>query len=310
MNAARARLAARICACAALASGCASTEPPTSLGPTQDLLEVVAVVRLHVDDDTYRFPAARDYTGKNVFRVSFERLETLETAHPEKLSSGYATDVVWFTKARALERIGEYDLAMRHYARVTELDSELADAARAGRDVNARLVAARALAPAPDATPQAADAAHGQQRAALEALSVEVAGSHYRFVVEEELERVDAADASTLAAHAALDPRYEAPALERAQALVQAHRESKNHNRHLLALGDLYAAFSRRYAQKFPPPSLGFDPATFDEYAHGATRVYEVVAQQDGAVEKLEGQHKLEAFLGFTLQVHEERVPR
>jgi hypothetical protein len=91
---------------------------------------------------------------------------------------------------------------------------------------------------------------------------------------------------------------------------VQAHRQSKNHNRHLLALGDLYAAFSRRYAQKFPPPSLGFDPATFDEYAHGATRVYEVVAQQDGAVEKLEGQHKLEAFLGFTLQVHEERVPR
>jgi tetratricopeptide (TPR) repeat protein len=308
--AARARLAARACACAALASACASTEPPTALAPTQDLLEVVAVVRLHVDDDTYRFPAARDYTGKNVFRVSFERLESLETAHPEKLSSGYATDVVWFTKARALERLGEYDLAMRHYERVTELDSELADAARAGRDVTARLVRARALAPAPDATPEAADAAYGRQRADLETLRADVAGSHYRYVVEEEIERVDAADATTLAAHAILDARYEAAALERAQALVQAHRQSKNHNRHLLSLGDLYAALSRRYAQKFPPPSLGFDPATFDEYAHGATRVYEVVAQQDGAVEKIEGQHKLEAFLGFTLQVHEERVPR
>ncbi len=278
--------------------------------PTQDLLEVVAVVRLHVDDDTYRFPAARDYTGKNVFRVSFERLESLETAHPEKISSGYATDVVWFTKARALERIGEYDLAMRHYARVTELDSELADAARAGRDVNARLVRARALAPAAEATPEEAEAGYGRQRADLEALGVEVASSHWRYVVEEELERVDVADSGTLAAHAALDSRYEAAALERAQSLVQAHRGSKNHKRQLLALGDLYAAFSRRYAQKFPPPSLGFDPATFDEYAHGATRVYEVVAQQDGAVEKLEGVHKLEAFLGFTLQVHEERVPR
>ena len=293
-----------------LASGCASTEPPAALEPTQDLLEVVAVVRLHVDDDTYRFPTARDYTGKNVFRVSFERLESLETAHPEKLSSGYATDVVWFTKARALERIGEYDLAMRHYARVMELDSELADAARAGRDVNARIVAARSLAPPADATPEAADAGYGRQRADLEALRDEVASSHYRFVVEEELERVDVADSTTLTAYAALDPRYEAAALERAQSLVQAHRQSKNHNRHLLALGDLYAACSRRYAQKYPPPSLGFDPATFDEYAHGATRVYEVVAQQDGAVEKLEGQHKLEAFLGFTLQVHEERVPR
>mgnify|MGYP003404681144 FL=1 len=129
-------------------------------------------------------------------------------------------------------------------------------------------------------------------------------------IVDEELERVDVAEAATLAAHAALDPRYEAAALQSAQALVRVHGQSKYHNRHLLALGDLYAAFSRRYAQRFPPPSLGFDATTFDEYAHGATRVYEVVAQQDGSVEKLEGAHKLEAFLGFTLQVHEERVPR
>jgi len=310
LSAARPRLAARFFACAALANACASTEPPAPLAPTQDLLEVVAVVRLHVDDDTYRFPAARDYTGKNVFRVSFERLESLEIAQPEKLASGYATDVVWFTKGRALERIGEYDLAVRHYTRVTELESELADAARAGRDVNARLLAARAQAPAPDASAEAADAAFAAQRGALETLNGEVANSHYRFVVAEEIERVDAADAANFAARAALDPRYEAAALERAQALVQAHRQSKNHNRHLLALGDLYAALSRGYAQRYPPPSLGFDPATFDEYAHGATKVYEVVAQQDGAVEKLEGQHKLEAFLGFTLQVHEERVPR
>jgi tetratricopeptide (TPR) repeat protein len=306
----RARLSAQACACAALASGCAGTEPPPALAPSQDLLEIVALVRLHVDDDTYRFPTARDFTGKNVFRVSFERLESLETGHPEKLSSGYATDVVWFTKARALERIGAYDLALGHYARVLELDSELVDAARAGRDANARLAAARKLAPAADATAEEAAAAYSRQREALEALRVDLASTHWRFVVAEELERVDAADAATFAAHAALDARYEAAALERAQALVQAHRESKNHNRHLLALGDLYAAFSRRYAQMFPPPSLGFDPATFDEYAHSATRVYEVVAQQDGTVEKLEGAHRLEAFLGFTLQVHAERVPR
>jgi len=304
------RLAARACACAVLASGCASTEPPPALSPTQDLLEIVAVVRLHVDDDTYRFPTARDFTGKNVFRVSFERLEGLETAHPEKLSSGYATDVVWFTKARALERIGEYDLAMRNYARVMELDSELADAARAGRDVNARLASARALAPPPEAKPDEASAACVRQREALDALRVEVASTHWRFVVEEEVERVDMTEAAMLAAHAALDARYEPAALESAQAVVQRHRDSKLHNRHLLALGDLYAALAKSYTQRLPPPSLGFDPATFDEYAHGATRVYEVVAQQDGTAEKLEGAHKLEAFLGFTLQVYEERVPR
>ncbi len=309
MIAARARLAAQACACAALATGCASTEPPAALAPTQDLLDVVAVVRLHVDDDTYRFPTARDFNGKNVFRVSFERLESLETAHPEKLSSGYATDVVWFTKARALERIAEYDLATSHYARVMELDSELVDAARAGRDTNARLAEARALAAQPEATVEEAVASYTRQREALEALRVDVADTHWSFVVAEELERVDEADAARFAAQAALDARYDDAALERAQAVVQAHRASKNHNRHLLALGDLYAAFSRRYVRQYPPPSLGFDPATFDEYAHSATRVYEVVAQQDGTVEKLEGAHRLEAYLGFTLQVYEERVP-
>ena len=126
----------------------------------------------------------------------------------------------------------------------------------------------------------------------------------------DDAERADELECADLAARAALDPRFEAPALECAQALVPRHRESKNHNRHLLALGDLYAALSRGYTVRFPPPSLGFDPATFDEYAHGATRVYEVVAQQDGAVEKLEAAHKLEAFLGFALRVHEERAPR
>jgi tetratricopeptide (TPR) repeat protein len=305
----RARLAAAVLA--ALAVACASTgEPPQSAVATQDLLEVVAVVRLHVDDDTYRFAPARDYSGKNVFRTSFERLERFETAHPEKLASGYATDVVWFTKARALERIGEYDLAMRHYARVTELDSPLAEPARAGRAATQTLATAHALLPDPNANAQAAQALFARRRESLETLRGEVVGTHYVFVVDEELERGDELECADLAARASLDPRLDGAALECAQELVQRHRESKNHNRHLLALGDLYAALSRRYTEQFPPPSLGFDSATFDEFAHGATRVYEVVAQQDGAVEKIEAAHKLEAFLGFALRVHEERTPR
>ena len=38
----------------------------------------VSLLRLHVDDDTYRFPPARDFTGKNVYRAVLERLESLE----------------------------------------------------------------------------------------------------------------------------------------------------------------------------------------------------------------------------------------
>ena len=137
-----------------------------------------------------------------------------------------------------------------------------------------------------------------------------MAATHWRYVVEEELERVDATESAYFTRAGARSTRASSPPRCSARSqLVELHRTSKNHNRNLLALADLYAALSRRYARRFPPPSLGFDPATFDEYAHGATRIYEVVSQQDGTVEKLEAAHKLEAYLSYTLQVHEDKLP-
>jgi hypothetical protein len=308
------RRGARCCAALfAIAWAACATAPPSDPTdqPTQDLLEVVAVLRLHVDDDTYRFPPARDISGRNVFRASFERLESIETAHPEKMKSGYATDVVWFAKARALERLGEYELATLHYERVSQLDSELAEPARQGYAVCRRL----ALATAPDEKPVARSpqevADHWTaRRQELEALRSDVAAEHWRYVVDEEIERGDMTEAAYFAAQSAIDPRLEPTALQRAQQLVEVHRESKYRNRHMIALADLYADLSRRYARTTPPTSLGFDPATFDEYAQDATRIYEVVAQQDGTVEKLEAAHKLEAYLSYMLQVHEEKLPQ
>ena len=294
-----------------LLAACAGVPPSEpSDQPTQDLLEVVAVLRLHVDDDTYRFPPARDVSGINVFRASFERLESLETSHAEKLATGYMTDVLWFSKARALERIGEYALAKLHYQRVAGLDSELAEAARYGRDVCERLAKLTAPEAGADLTPQRVADRWTERRTQLEALRTDVLETHWRPVVDEEIERGDSAEAAYFAAQSEIDPRLETTALQRAQQVVELHRESKNKNRHLLALADLYADLSRRYARRNPPPSLGFDPATFDEYAHGATRIYEVVSQQDGTVEKLEAAHKLEAYLSYSLQVHEDKLPQ
>jgi hypothetical protein len=55
------------------------------------------------------------------------------------------------------------------------------------------------------------------------------------------------------------------------------------------------------------PESLWFDPATFEELVDSATQLYETVANQDGAVEKLEAARRLEAFLAFTLRVDRDR---
>ncbi len=290
---------------------CASTpEPDPRYGPTESVLEAVAVLRLHIDDDTYRFPPARDFTGKNVYRATLARLEALEQVHAEKLKSGYLTDVVWFAKARALERITEYDLAAKHYAKVEELDSPLADASSWSRRICERIGAARPVPIRRGAGADTAIAHFDQQQQALEGLAIEVEGTHYDAVRLEELERSDVERARYFAALRRLEPGLDATALQQFQSLIQRHRESKFRNRHLLELADLYAELSHDYVSGTPPVSLGFDPATFDELARGATRLYEAVSQQDGAIEKIEASRKLEAFLAFTLAVYDEKLRR
>ncbi len=293
-----------------LVLGCQSPAPDPTYRPTESALEVLAVLRLHVDDDTYRFPPARDFTGKNIYYSSLVRLERLEEVHERKYRSGYLLAPILFGKGLALERMGEYGLAARHYQRVTDLDGRLQPVARRNRSVCERLAGARAVAPESDEAAESAERVFNERAALLETLEGEVAGSHYTYLVEEELERTDRERAEYFAARAALEPDLQVLALAEYQRLVRNHPESKARNRHLLDLGDQYAALSRRYVARFPPTTLRFDPATFGEYAFGATRLYEAVSQQDGAIEKIEAARKLEAFLAFTLQVQDEKLPR
>jgi hypothetical protein len=291
---------------------CASPgEPPDpAYAPTRSVLEVASLLRLHLDDDTYRFPPARDVTGKNVYRSAFARLESLEEIHAGKFATGYMLDVIWFAKGRALERLGEFDLAARHYQRVAELTSPLAQTAAQSRALCDALARERALPLPADAEPEPLLQAIDARRERLETLLAQAGESHYRFVIREEIERADREVADYFAARSQLDPRLDALALQLQQEVVQDHRESKLHPRHLLALADFYADLSRRYVRRVPATALDFDPAVFDEYALGATRIYEVVAQQDGTVEKLEAARKLEAYHAFTLGIYDERVPQ
>jgi hypothetical protein len=193
---------------------------------------------------------------------------------------------------------------------VAELNTPLQEAARKGRSFCERVLAARALQPEPLVPLDSALEVYGSRTAQLEKLLEEAGNTHYSFVVREELEQTDLARARYFAARRLLDPRLDAIALQQYQRLVENHSASKNRLRNLVALGDVYCTLARDYAGRVPSQSLGFDPATFDEYAFGCTRILESVSQQDGEVEKVEATRKLEAFIAFTLQVYDERVPR
>ena len=317
---ARARLAGGAAALLVGLTACATAPPDPRYRPAESVLEVVAVLRRHVPDDTYRFEPARDFTGRNVYRSSLIRLENLERVHADALRAGHLDDVIAFSKGRALERLRAYELAAASYRRAAEHGGELSNEAQRSAGICDTLGQAAAIGYEPDrpvlsgqqpvpapSDPAAAIADFDRRVALLESVEEEARGTQYVFIAQEEVERADVARARYFEARRNLDPDGDVRALAEAQRVVARHRESKDANRHMLELADLYAALAAEYVEARPPESLWFDPPVFQEFVDAASRLYEAVANQDGTPEKLEASRRLEAFLAFTLRVDRDR---
>jgi hypothetical protein len=309
----------------ALCVGCqpfTRAQREATYGPTEGILETVAVLRRHVPDDTYRFPPASDFGGRNVYRASLLRLENLERAEAEAMRSGYMDPVLLFAKARAIERLRAYDLAAGLYResarrsdtlRETALSSartceRIRDAIEIGLDL------VDPLAEGGDAPlPLDADAVRvdlEERVARLSLLESELDGSHYQWIVQEEIERADVTRAHYFVATRFARQDGTLLALQELQRVVTRHGASKNRLRHLLRLADFYAELARETLAAVPPASLAFDPARFRELVEAAVRLYELVSSYDGRPEKLEATRKLEAFLAHTLVIDADRFDR
>jgi hypothetical protein len=308
----------RAIAVCVLLAGCQSArEPDPRYRPAENVLEVVAVLRRHVPDDTYRFEPAHDFTGKNVYRASLLRIENLERIHGDALRSGSMEDVVAFAKGRALERLRAFELAAISYRRAAELGEALRGEALRSAAICEALEEASQIGfdadrPSDGASPMPASAkqalgAYDTRVALLEALEAEVRGTHYEPVVREEVERADVLRARYASYVRRTTPDGDVFAISELQRVALEHRESKNANHHLLELADLYETLAREYVESHPPQGLVFDPARFADLADSTVRVYEMVARQDGTPEKLEASRRLEAFLSFTLRIDRDR---
>ena len=305
-----------LAACAALVACSSTPESDPRYRPAENLLEVVAVLRRHVPDDTYRFEPARDYTGRNVYRSSLLRLENLEKLHADALRVGYMDGVIAFAKGRALERLRAYDLAADAYRLAAERDPEIAAEALRSADVCDGLhremhqtddltTAIELVSLTPDA--DTAIARFDERQAVLEELMRASEGTHHMIVIREEIEHCDVDRASYFLGLRKILPDGDVRATGELQRVVLRHRDSKDSSRHMLALAALYSSMAVEYVDTYPPESLGFDPARFQELSDSATRIYEMVATRDGTPEKLEASRQLEAFLAFALRIDRDR---
>jgi tetratricopeptide (TPR) repeat protein len=300
--------------------GCRSNpEVDPRYRPAENVLEVVAVLRRHVPDDTYHFPPAQDFTGRNVYRSSLLRLESLEKVHADALRAAHMDGVIAFAKGRALERLQAYDLAAEEYRLAASLDPQLKVEAERSSDLCESLHSATQMAVGLGELAEQegldTDADHmvelfERQLSQLEALERQAEGTHHVAVVREEIERSDEARAEYFLALRQILPDGDVRAAGELERLVTRHGHSKNGNRHILALAGLYEDLAEEYVDANPPESLNFDPVRFQELTDATSRLYEVVANQDGKPEKLEASRKLEAFLAFALRVACDRFTR
>lgn len=300
--------------------GCASGPgPDPRYRPAESVLEVIAVLRRHVPDDTYRFEPAQDFTGRNVYRSSLLRLESMERLHGDALSAANMEGVLAFAKGRALERLRAYDLAADEYRLAADLDDDLAVEASRSADVNDALhdytdmaVGLDELASQDGLSTDSDDmlARFDERTERLEQLERTTDGTHHAYIVREEIERTDVARAEYFMALRQILPDGDVRAAAELQRVVRRHGDSKYASRHILALAELYEELAAEYVDAHPPESLNFDPVRFQELIDATSRLYEVVASQDGKPEKLEASRKLEAFLAFALRVDRDRFAR
>jgi len=284
------------------AAACSQKAPDPRYRPTESVLEAVSVLHRHVSDDTYRFPPAQDYTGRNVYRSTLIRLENLERAYSSALDGGALDDVIAFAKGRALERLRAFDLAATSYRRAAQRPGELRAEAERSAALCDALAAAVKLSDLPDGSDVAARlAAYDAQTARLGELLEQAGATHYRVVIQEEIEHAQVARAHLLVATRPLSADGDVRALGALQQLVVDQRESKYANDHVMSLADLYAELAHEYVDAHPPASLDFDPPRFEELVDAAARLYGSVSNQDGAPEKLE------AGIAFTLRVDRDR---
>jgi hypothetical protein len=311
-----------------LGSGCSSTKKKrqaATYDPSESVTEVVAVLRRHIPDDTYRFEPAVDFTGRNVYRASLLRLENMEKVHADALRSGYLDAVMAFSKGRALERLRAYDLAAQQYGDAARRSGELREEAlrSAGiceaifetskigidlRDPLAEEGPEEPLSLDADAVIADLDGRIAELLAIADGIEAsEHKDGHYQFVIREEIERADITRARYFVGLRDVVPGGQVRAVAELQRVVTRHAASKNRRRHVLDLANFYAQLAIEYAIAIPPESLLFDPPRFKELVDAAVQLYESVAAQDGTTEKLEARRRLEAFLAFTLQVDRDR---
>jgi len=286
--------------------GCAkSARMDERYKPQKNLLEILSDFRRHLDDDTYRFPAAKDITGKNIYKATLIRLENYERLHP-----GYMEDIVIFSKAKAYEKLHDYDQAIEQYKRLFNTGSGLEEEARKNINVcyefSNLIKKEKRLREELDyeekTIPEKLDE-FDEILKTWDFLTRKYKGSPYGFLALEQEEMADAAKIDFIVKYRHRIRDGENLVILGYNQLIAKHKESKNIYAHILKFASFYESYSREYATKNDPRSLSFNMEKFNRMANHALDLYGIVASKDGIPEKIEAKGMIKSFYAYVEKV-------
>src|SRR5262245_54320257 len=246
------------------AGGCASFAPLTGTveesAADESLTRVVSELKLHLRDDTYRYDRAVAPDGRNVYAVALWKLDRLAGLRAKPEAEWENADyVVEFARAKALERLRRYGEALAAFQRVAASGSVLGDAA----SERARVMESFALAAAP---PDAPFASPDEERSFIDGkiglwrrLAEEVQDTPHEPLALEEIESWQVMRVDSFARSDRLGD-----AIASCEKLIESNRDSKLYAKHLLRLGDLYAASARRASLQARANLASLDPAEYE----------------------------------------------
>jgi tetratricopeptide (TPR) repeat protein len=231
---------------------------------------------MHMRDDTYRFDRAVAADGSNVYAVALWKLDRLAEGRGRAEAEWQNADyVIEFARGKAFERLRRYDEALGAYRRVAGSGSVLGDAA-AERARTAETFARASAAPDAPFISRDEELVFIEHRIELwQRLALEVRDTPQESLALEEVESWQVMRVDWFARSDRLEDATRA-----CRALIESNRESKLYAKHLLRLGDLFAASARREQLQARANLARFDPERYDALLDQAFSAYEL-AEED-----------------------------
>lgn len=260
---------------------------------------MIAELRIHLRADPFRDAPGRDLEGRNIFRVTLDRINQLQD-----LTAAEYDDVLAFAAGECFERLGQWSDAAASFRAVVEADTILSKEAGRRAEWAGRMFEATAEEERARSIEEYLNAL-ALRRARLLALLEQNPPFPYEGFLRREAEDEMRERATFLFANRFVVDGGTDRAIGAARQLADETKESRRHGFNLILLGRIFETLAADYVVFTDPESGEFDRVKWSGWIDEARGVYRRVAQTDGDPAKPEGLARMRALDAFALRALE-----